>query len=111
MTTDAPSRPLRVMMLDPSGSVAPFNHNLCNALVEQGCDVHLYTGPHWMRGIGKLKQHIYTSHVTFYRRTQLPAYEARGTWRAPVWNLARTVGHIIEMFKVMRVADDFDIVH
>ena len=100
---------MRVLMLNPSFSGGGYVHNLCNALVEQGNDVELATSPHFLRssrGWGKVS---YTPRIWFYRWTQLRSY-ARGPLR-PFWQLLRLLSHNWTMWRIVRLAPRFDIVH
>jgi len=99
------------MMTDPSGSVAPYIHNLANALTDAGCQVDLYTGPYWMHTIGKLKQHIYSAHVFFYKNSQLRAYAARGTSFSGVWNGIRLFSHLYGMTQLLLRCNDAYVIH
>jgi glycosyltransferase involved in cell wall biosynthesis len=101
----------RVIMTDPSGSAAPYIHNLANALTDAGCQVDLYTGPYWMNTIGKLKQHIYSAHVFFYKNSQLRAYAARGTTFSGFWKVIRLVSHIFGMTRLLFRCREADLVH
>src|SRR5277367_430946 len=101
----------RVLMTDPSGSVAPYIHNLANALTDAGCQVDLYTGPYWMHTIGKLKQHIYSAHIFFYKNSQLRAYAARGTTYSGFWSAIRLVSHLYGMTRLLFRCREVDVVH
>jgi len=67
---------LRVLMLDPSGSSVNSTHNLCNYLTELGCDVHVYTAPHWLWVAGDCSTLSYPVNIAFYRGTQTKSYAA-----------------------------------
>src|SRR5207244_7780699 len=68
-----------------------YTHNLCNALVDAGCEVNLFTGPHFGRVSRCWREITYAPRIAFYRRTQLRSYEA-GRLTRPVWRLLRLAG-------------------
>jgi len=99
---------MRVCILDPSGSGFGYVHQLCQALVEQGCDVHLYTSPHWERAASGIEQR-YQVHSWFYRYTQEGS--AMPGLRGKMWRLARLFKHIIGMTKLVIAARRYDVIH
>ena len=98
-------------MLDPSGSVNQVTHNLCNALADEGLDVHLYTGPNWARSVSMCSPRKYSPHVIFYRRTQIKAYEANSAVARHFWRALRFLGHMWGMARILRISSGFDVVH
>jgi len=100
---------MRVMMLNPSFSGDAYTHNLCNALVDQGHDVELWTGPHFTSCVGHWQDVRYTAKVAFYRHTQLRAY--RGGPLRPLWQSLRGLGHAASMARAVAAASGYDIVH
>ena len=96
-------------MLNPSLSGEGYTHNLCNALQDAGCDVALYTGPHFLRvsrGWGRI---AYNPCIRFYRFTQLRSYH-EGAGRI-FWRILRLLGHLWAMSRVVIDAPKFDVVH
>lgn len=98
-------------MLDPSGSSVQVTHNLCNYLAEQGCQVDVFTGPHWRRAEKTSPVVRYQSHVTFYKRTQLRSYAARGFPNRLFWKMMRLGSHAWSMLRIWLLARRFDVVH
>jgi glycosyltransferase involved in cell wall biosynthesis len=101
---------LRVLMLNPSCSGAGYMHNLCNALVDAGCDVELSTGPHFARVSRCWRGITYTPRIAFYRRTQLREYAA-GRLARPVWRLLRLGGHLTSLARLVPALSRYDVVH
>jgi glycosyltransferase involved in cell wall biosynthesis len=100
---------MRVLMLDPSFSGGGYVHNLANALAEEGCTVELATSPHFERSSRGWRDIRYRPSIRFYRRTQMRSY-ARGPLR-PMWQALRFVGHNWSLWRVLRAATSFDVVH
>jgi glycosyltransferase involved in cell wall biosynthesis len=94
-----------VGMLSPSESGFHYTHQLCNALVEQGCDVHLYTSHYWNRMAQRFKVQ-YHVHPFFHRYTQSRP-EARGKARV----LLRLFEHVAGMAKLMAIALRYNVIH
>lgn len=97
-------------MLDPSGSSVNSTHNLANHLAEIGCEIEVYTAPHWQRVAGGLAQK-YRQQIVFYTGTQFRSYGARTRIMKLVWRLSRFAQHIWVMLHVCWVSRKFDIVH
>jgi glycosyltransferase involved in cell wall biosynthesis len=100
---------MKILMLNPSFSGSGYTHNLCNALAAQGCDVHLFTGPHWTTSSGHWPEVRYRPRLWFYRRTQERSY--RPGIEGLVWKLFRLTGHIWQMVRLAWTARRFDVVH
>src|SRR6266480_1025575 len=96
-------------MLNPAMSGSGYTHNLCNALAEQGCEVHVFTGPHWQTLSRDWAEVRYRAHICFYRRSQERSYE-RGL-RGAVWKLLRLFGHVYQMARLAWVVRRFDVIH
>jgi len=100
---------MKVLMLNPALSGSGYTHNLCNALAEQGWEVHLFTGPHWQT-VGRYWADVrYHPHIYFYRRTQEASYQPG--LRGAVWKMMRLVGHLWQMGRLLWVARGFDVIH
>lgn len=97
-------------MLNPSLSGEGYTHNLCNALSDAGCEVHLYTGPHFHRVSRCWPRIAYAPHIRFYRFTQLRAYGASSVSRW-WWQGLRLLGHLWSMLRILRAARAYEIVH
>jgi glycosyltransferase involved in cell wall biosynthesis len=102
---------LTVLMLDPSGSVPFVVHPCSNSLAELGCEVDVYTGANWERSIGDLQPRLYRLHVVFYRRTQFRAYQAASRLARAFWQVARFLGHVQTMLRILPRARASDVVH
>src|SRR5256885_15407962 len=63
----------RVLMLNPSSGAPAYTHNLCDALVQAGCEVELFTSPQFARASRCWREVPYTPRVAVFRRTQLPS--------------------------------------
>ncbi len=101
---------LRVLLLDPAASSYQVTHNLANHLSELGCDVHVYTAPHWLRATTH-DSRKYTVRILFYRGTQLRSYDAKSAVLRFAWRVCRLVQHVYGLFVVWNNARHFDIVH
>jgi glycosyltransferase involved in cell wall biosynthesis len=101
---------VRVLMLDPSFSATGYTHNLCNALVDAGCEVDLFTGPNFGRASRCWREITYTPRIAFYRRTQLRSYEA-GRLTRPVWRLLRLAGHLTSLARLTAAVGRYDVLH
>jgi len=100
---------MKVLMLNPALSGSGYTHNLCNALADQGCEVHLFTGPHWQT-VGRYWAEVrYHPQIYFYRRTQEPSY--RPGARGAVWKVLRLIDHLWEMVHLAWIARGFDVIH
>lgn len=102
---------MRVLMLDPAGSSAHVTHNLCNHLAELGCDVHVFTAPHWLRVTNNYSKVNYHTHICFYRGTQMRSYEAKTQVARLWWRVIRFFQHIRAMTHIWAVAREYDVVH
>ncbi len=100
---------MRVLMLNPSFSGAGYTHCLCNALVDAGCHVELYTGPYYLKASRNFQRTAYQPQIRFYRHTQLRSYK-RGPARR-MWRALRLLGHLWSMARVLAEARRFDVVH
>lgn len=100
---------MKVLMVNPSFTAGAFMHKLCNALVEQGAEVTMYTGPLIRRISSTWTPPRYAVQVRFYRWTQLRAY-ARGPAR-PLWQALRFFGHVWAVSRLVWVAGRYDVVH
>lgn len=98
-------------MLDPAGSSVQVTHNLCKHLAAAGCDVHVFTAPHWVRAVPDQGQSGYKSHIAFYRGTQLKSYDARNVVTKLFWRAVRFIQHAKTMFILCAAAKHFDVVH
>lgn len=98
-------------MLDPAGSSVQVTHNLCKHLAASGCDVHVFTAPHWVRAVPDQGQSGYKSHIAFYRSTQLKSYDARNAITKLFWRAVRFIQHAKTMFILCATAKHFDVVH
>jgi glycosyltransferase involved in cell wall biosynthesis len=103
-------RGVRVLMLNPSASAPGYMHNLCNALVDAGCEVELSTGPHFERVSRCWRDIMYAPRIAFYRRTQLRAYRA-GRLTRPVWQLLRLAGHLASLARLTAAVGRYDVLH
>ena len=101
---------IRVLMLDPSFCAPGYTHNLCNALVDAGCEVNLFTGPHFGRVSRCWREITYTPRIAFYRRTQLRSYGA-GRLTRPVWLFLRLVGHFTSLARLTAAVGRYDVLH
>ncbi len=101
---------MRVLMLNPSCGGPGYMHNLCNALVEAGCEVELVTGPHFRRVSRCWRNITYVPRIAFYRRTQLRVYQA-GSLTRPAWQLLRFGGHLISLARLTAALDRYDVLH
>lgn len=101
---------MRVLMLNPSGSAQAYTHNLCNALVDAGCEVELFTSPFFERMSRCWRDIRYTPRIAFYRRTHLNSYRA-GRLTRPVWRLARLAGHFMALAHLLRAVRRYDVLH
>lgn len=101
---------MRVLMLNPSGSAQAYTHNLCNALVDAGCEVELFTGVHFERMSRCWREIRYAARVAFYRRTQL-ASDRAGRLTRPVWRLLRLAGHLTSLARLTPVVGRYDALH
>jgi glycosyltransferase involved in cell wall biosynthesis len=97
-------------MLNPSGSAQAYVHNLCNALVDAGCEVELFTGVHFERMSRCWRDIRYTPRIVFYRRTQLASYRA-GRLTRPVWRLLRLAGHLTSLARLTPAVGRYDALH
>lgn len=100
----------KILFLDPSGSSVQVTHNLCNALVEQGCEVEVFTAPYWARSVERCARK-YRLNVFFSRRTQFAAYEAKNKLAALFWKTLRFFGHAWSMMRLVVVSRKYDGVH
>lgn len=104
-------RKLKVLVLDPSGSSVHVTHNLCNHLAELGCDVQVFTAPHWLRAMARCPASAYRTHIVFYRGTQFRSYETRALVSGRFWRLLRLAQHARTLVKLCALSRDFDVVH
>lgn len=99
-------------MLDAAASSVQVTHSLCNHLAEMGCEVHVFTAPHWLRTTSSVdSKMIYYPHVSFYRGTQMRSYEARNVPAKLFWRLVRLVQHVCAMISICLAARHFDVIH
>jgi glycosyltransferase involved in cell wall biosynthesis len=96
-------------MLDPAGSSAHVSHSLCNHLSELGCDVHVFTAPHWLRVSGSTT--AYQKNICFYLGTQMRSYDARNAVYRMFWCIVRLMQHVWAMVSICVIARKFDVVH
>jgi len=101
---------VRVLMLDPSCSAPGYIHNLCNALVNAGCEVELFTGPHFWRASRCWREITYAPRIAFYRRTQLGSYGA-GRLTRPIWLCLRLAGHLTSLARLTASLSRYDVLH
>jgi len=101
---------VRVLMLNPSCSAPGYIHNLCNALVDAGCDVELFTGPHFWRASRCWREIRYVPRIVFYRRTQLGSYSA-GCLTRPLWQCLRLAGHLTSLGRLTASLGRYDVLH
>ncbi len=99
-------------MLNPSSSAPGYIHNLCNALSDAGCEVGLFTGPHFGRVSRCWREIKYAPQIAFYRRTQLRSYQA-GRLTRPVWQLLRLAGHLTSLARLTAAGGGgrYDVLH
>lgn len=97
-------------MLDAAGSSVQVTHNLCNHLAGVGCEVHVFTAPHWERSAGSSEKR-YQTHVVFYRGTQIRSYEAGNVVTRTFWKTLRLAQHLRAMLGICLRARNFDVVH
>jgi len=102
---------VKVLMLDPPASVCAVTHNLCNALAEMGCEVHLFTGPYWTRSAGRCARREYRPRIEFYRHTQLREQAATSTISKLGWRAVRVLSHCWTLAKLWWIARQFDVIH
>jgi len=102
---------LKVLMVDPSGATAGVTHNLCNALVQQGCEVHFFTGPHWNHTVARSGQVLYQPIIDYCRYSQIRAYEATRAIPRLYWHIVRFAEHLASMRRLVTLIPDFDVVH
>lgn len=100
----------RILMLNPSFSAPAYMHNLCNALVDAGGEVDLFTGPHFRRVSRCWRGITYTPRIAFYRRTQLSTYQA-GRLTRPVWLFLRLAGHLASLARLRAGVGRYDVLH
>jgi len=100
---------MKVLMLNPAFSGGLYTHELCEALGARGCEVELFTGPHYGQVIGAPGGRSYRVRTAFYRFTQLKSYQR--DWSRPLWRVARLAGHLWAMARTAVAARRFDIVH
>jgi glycosyltransferase involved in cell wall biosynthesis len=105
------ARPLRVLMLDAAGSSVQVTHNLANHLGELGCEVEVFTAPHWLRAVSACQPGSYRTRVVFYRGTQFQSYEARSAVAKHFWRIVRLIQHAAAMRAIYSMARHFDVVH
>ena len=98
-------------MLDAAASSVPVTHNLANHLAKLGCDVHVFTAPHWLRELSGKHTNLYQTKITFYRHTQFRSYEARHRVARQFWKWIRLIQHVAAMFALCLQAPGFDLVH
>jgi glycosyltransferase involved in cell wall biosynthesis len=96
-------------MLDPAGSSAQVSHSLCKHLSELGCDVHVFTAPHWLRVSGA--NTTYRKRICFYRGTQMRSYNAQNAVYRMFWRIVRLMQHVWAMISICVIARKFDVVH
>lgn len=102
---------VQVLMIDPPASVCAVTHNLCNALADSGCEVHVCTGPYWMQSAGRCATRKYRLWIAFYRHTQLREIAARGRIARALWRVVRLASHVWTLGKLLWIARRFDVVH
>ncbi len=100
---------MNVLMVNPSFSGGGYTHNLCNALVDAGCHVELYTGPHFLRASRGWARIAYVPRIRFYRWTQLRSYRSRRARH--LWRALRLGGHLWAMTRLLAESSRFDVVH
>src|SRR5438445_915984 len=100
----------RVLMLNPAFSAPGYMHNLCDALVDAGCAVELFTGPAFGRASRCWGKVAYVPRIAFYRRTQLPSYRA-GRLTRPLWRFRRLAGHLTSLARLTTAIDGYDVLH
>ncbi|HWO89874.1 MAG TPA: glycosyltransferase family 4 protein [Gemmatimonadales bacterium] len=100
---------MRVLMLNPSFSAGAFNHRLCNALVDLGLEVDLWTGPLHAVLSSAWEPPRYNTQVRFYRRTQLASW--RPGMSRHLWRAFRMLGHIGSALRLLAQARRYDVVH
>lgn len=105
------SEKLRVLMLDAAGSSVPVTHNLANYLARLGCDIHVFTAPHWRRAVGGHDGAAYQTEVVFYQATQFRSYEAHSIAATFFWKVIRLLQHAAAMLAICFKARQFDLVH
>src|SRR5690349_817783 len=102
----------KVLMLDPSGSSVHVSHNLCKELADAGCEVHVFTAPHWLGLLEACGSAVpYRLHIWFYRGTQKQSYTAKNKALKIMWRTIRLLQHAIAMMRIYCVAGGFDVVH
>jgi len=104
-------RPIKVLMLDPPASVCAVTHNLCNALADLGCEVHVFTGPDWTQSAGRCATRKYQLRIAFYRDARLAHAAARSRIARLFWRGARAISHLWAMAKLWTVIRQFDVIH
>ena len=103
------SRPLRVAIINPSFSAGAFTHQMANALVDQGALVDVWTSPHFHRISGSWSRPRYHLLIRFYRWTQARSWNhGPARW---LWRLARFLGHLASVARLLLAAGRYDVVH
>jgi glycosyltransferase involved in cell wall biosynthesis len=97
-------------MLNPAFSAPAYMHNLCDALVDAGCAVELFTGPAFGRASRPWRKIAYVPRIAFYRRTQLPSYGA-GRLTRPLWRCLRLAGHLTSLARLTAAIGRYDVLH
>jgi len=99
---------MKICVLDPSGSGFGYVHQLCQSLVNQGCDVHLFTSPCWNE-MAKYFRVDYCVHQYFYKYTQKPS--SKPGIEGKLWKILRLFEHFIAMIRTAFKAVQFDVIH
>jgi glycosyltransferase involved in cell wall biosynthesis len=105
------AQPLKVLILDPSASSVNSTYSLANHLSKLGCEVSVFTAPHWLRSVGSCSSHAYQTRIVFSRGTQIRSYEARSSAARLAWRVVRLAQHVWAMLGVCCVARKFDVIH
>lgn len=101
-------RPLSVMMVDPSNFSLSYDHCLCDALTEQGCEITLYRSENIHASSELPASFISCNH--FYKRTHALA---RDCSRGKLWRVAKAGEHVFGMNRLLREAAKLkpDVIH
>jgi len=99
------------MVLDLPGAVAGYSHDLCNALVERGSDVHLFSSPAWTRTAGLCRTREYQIHLAFGRSAWSRVGEASTPLGRGFWRLVACLGYLWTLLRLLLATRRFDVIH
>ena len=98
---------MKILVIDPSAFSLPYDHSLCNALVEKGHYVELLTCPKSSELPLSLDRSSYRINQFFYRRTN----NLKSMEKNKLIKYLKGMEHLYDSYRMMRYSAGFDIAH